>query len=292
MTLTLSQAQCNPDLFFPLRPLPNSSQRMNLMIKCAIIVATFTSIVITSLSSSGGICNAARAASNEDDKSSSSATASPSASVEALPSPASLLQGNSGHLLHSYPDSTGSSMYGNVHHLSPFSSSSSSSSSSLLLGSTSSLSSSLIRSGAVLKETFVSRVVDPGTSISLKCTAYGNPLPQVTWTLDGGSLHESTPRLSVGDFVTKSSEVISYVNITNAGVEDGGLYACMAANEVTSAIHSGRIDISGDPFIRAIKDKIAIEGSPLLLTCPYAGHPIDEVYWEHSKFTTSLFPLT
>ena len=201
------------------------------------------------------------------------ANSSSTASVEALPSSSSLLQANSGHLLHSYPDSTGSSMYENVHHLSPFSLSSSSSSSSL------------IRSGAVLKETFVSRVIDPGTSISLKCTAYGNPLPQVTWTLDGSSLHESTPRLSVGDFVTKSSEVISYVNITNAGVEDGGLYACMAANEVTSAIHSGRIDISGDPFIRPIKDKIAIEGSPLLLTCPYAGHPIDEVYWEHSKFS-------
>lgn len=235
------------------------------MIKCA-IVATFTSIVITSLC---GRSNAAASAS-----ASSSTT-----SVEPLPVPSasSLLEANSGHLLHSYPDSSGGSVYGNVHHMSPFSSSS--------LSLSSSSSSSLIRSGAVLKETFVSRVVDPGTSISLKCTAYGNPLPQVTWTLDGSSLHESTPRLSVGDFVTKSSEVISYVNITNAGVEDGGLYACMAANEVTSAIHSGRIDISGDPFIRPIKDKIAIEGSPLLLTCPYAGHPIDEVYWEHSKFS-------
>lgn len=147
------------------------------------------------------------------------------------------------------------------------------------------LSSSLIRSAAVLKETFASRVVDAGTSISLKCTAYGNPLPQVTWTLDGSSLHESTPRLSVGDFVTKSSQVVSYVNITNAAVEDGGLYACTATNEVTSAVHSARIDITGDPFIRAIKETIAIEGSPLYLTCPYAGHPVEDVYWEHSEFS-------
>ena len=148
------------------------------------------------------------------------------------------------------------------------------------------LSSSLIRSAAVLKETFTSRVLEPGSSISLKCTAYGNPLPQVTWMLDGSSLHESTPRLSVGDFVTKSSQVVSYVNITNAAVEDGGLYSCTAANEVTTAVHSARIDITGDPFIRVIKPTIAIEGSPLYLTCPYAGHPIEDVYWEHSEFYT------
>lgn len=142
----------------------------------------------------------------------------------------------------------------------------------------------LIKSGAILKDVFSApRLLDAGTAISLKCTATGTPLPQVTWTLDGSSLHESTSRLSVGDFVTKSSEVISFVNMTSVTTEDGGVYSCTAANEVSSASHSGRIDVRGDPTVRSMREKVAVEGSPLLLNCPFSGHPIDEVFWEHSE---------
>jgi len=144
----------------------------------------------------------------------------------------------------------------------------------------------MLKSGATLKDVFSpsgSKIIDPGTPLSLKCTASGNPLPQVTWTLDGSSLHESTSRVSVGDFVTKTSEVVSYVNISSVTVEDGGVYACQAANEISSIIHSGRIDVKGDPAVRPMKDKVAIEGQHLLLNCPFAGYPLDEVYWEHSR---------
>lgn len=145
-----------------------------------------------------------------------------------------------------------------------------------------------MKSGAILKDVFSApRILDAGTGISLKCTATGTPLPQVTWTLDGNSLHESTNRLSVGDFVTKSSEVISFVNMTSVTGEDGGVYSCTAANEVSSASHSGRIDVRGDPVVRSMRDRLAVEGSPLLLTCPFSGHPIDEVFWEHSKSSPS-----
>ena len=152
---------------------------------------------------------------------------------------------------------------------------------------------SILRSGAVLRDVFsVSRVLDPGTSLSLKCTASGNPLPQVTWTLDGSSLHESTSRLSVGDFVTKSFEVVSYVNISSLNMEDGGVYACMAANEISSVVHADRVDIRGDPVVRTMKPRVAIEGHALLLNCPYSGHPIDEVSWEHSKHLMMMIIMT
>jgi hypothetical protein len=142
----------------------------------------------------------------------------------------------------------------------------------------------LMKSGAVLKDVFAApRLLDAGTAVSLKCTATGTPLPQVTWTLDGNSLHESTSRLSVGDFVTKSSEVISFVNMTAITTEDGGVYSCTAANEVSSASHWGRIDVRGDPTVRSMREKVAVETAPLLLHCPFSGHPIDEVFWEHSK---------
>ena len=150
----------------------------------------------------------------------------------------------------------------------------------------------LMKSGAILKDVFSApRLLDAGTAISLKCTATGTPLPQVTWTLDGNSLHESTSRLSVGDFVTKSSEVISFVNMTAVTTEDGGVYSCTAANEVSSASHSGRIDVRGDPTVRSMREKVAVEGAPLLLSCPFSGHPIDEVFWEHSKLPARYLSL-
>lgn len=34
-------------------------------------------------------------------------------------------------------------------------------------------------------ETFLPQTLEPGPGVSLKCIASGNPLPQVTWLLDG-----------------------------------------------------------------------------------------------------------
>lgn len=32
---------------------------------------------------------------------------------------------------------------------------------------------------------FIEQTMQPGPSVSLKCSATGNPTPQITWTLDG-----------------------------------------------------------------------------------------------------------
>lgn len=44
----------------------------------------------------------------------------------------------------------------------------------------------------VFHELFQSQVLDPGpTSLSIKCSASGTPIPQITWTLDDAPLPES-----------------------------------------------------------------------------------------------------
>ncbi|GBO45367.1 hypothetical protein AVEN_258997-1, partial [Araneus ventricosus] len=65
----------------------------------------------------------------------------------------------------------------------------------------------------VLEEIFSDKIVYPGVSVSLKCMATGSPLPQVTWRLDSLPLPEQL-RFRVGDYVTRDSRVVSYVNIT------------------------------------------------------------------------------
>lgn len=73
----------------------------------------------------------------------------------------------------------------------------------------------------VFKYAFEPTKVEPGTALSLKCIAAGNPLPQVTWTLDDLPIPDHM-RFSVGDYVTSRAEVVSFVNISTLRVEDGG----------------------------------------------------------------------
>lgn len=80
----------------------------------------------------------------------------------------------------------------------------------------------------MLIETFLDRqVVESGVgsnaaaSISLRCAAIGTPLPQIRWYLDD----QPVPNLSryrLGDHVTNEGKVVSYVNISNIRVVDGG----------------------------------------------------------------------
>ncbi|KAF8796637.1 Down syndrome cell adhesion molecule-like [Argiope bruennichi] len=131
----------------------------------------------------------------------------------------------------------------------------------------------------VLKHTFEPAKVEPGSSLSLKCIASGNPLPQVTWTLDDLPIPDHM-RFSVGDYVTSKAEVVSFVNISTLRVEDGGMYRCMATNEIGSLSHSAKINVIGPPFVRIMKDIAAVEGDVLHVRCPVAGYPVEEVYWE------------
>ena len=74
----------------------------------------------------------------------------------------------------------------------------------------------------MLLETFQDRqVVESGNSISLRCAAIGTPLPQIRWLL----FDQPIPNLSrfrVGDHVTNDAKVVSFVNISNIRVLDGG----------------------------------------------------------------------
>ena len=56
----------------------------------------------------------------------------------------------------------------------------------------------------IFHELFQSQVLDPGPSLSIKCSASGNPIPQITWSLDDAPLPESN-RVRYGDYVTKVS---------------------------------------------------------------------------------------
>ncbi|KAL1414485.1 hypothetical protein MTO96_000887 [Rhipicephalus appendiculatus] len=111
----------------------------------------------------------------------------------------------------------------------------------------------------VLESVFSESIHKPGGSVSLRCTATGNPLPQVTWDLDGRHLPE-TIRYRVGDYVTRDNRVVSYVNISSVRPEDGGVYRCRAANDVGSVAHVARVNVYGPPAIRPMGNVTALSG--------------------------------
>jgi len=71
-------------------------------------------------------------------------------------------------------------------------------------------------------EVFTSKEVEVGQSLSIKCMSTGNPLPQITWTLDGFPLDARNIR--IGDFVASENNVISLVNISSIEIKNGGEY--------------------------------------------------------------------
>lgn len=131
-------------------------------------------------------------------------------------------------------------------------------------------------------EVFTARDMVPGEWLSLKCTAIGIPLPQITWTLDGFPL-DLLDNLRTGDYVTNENLVISFVNISYVKPEHGGTYTCRAANEVGASVNTAFIKVTGDPFVRSMSNMTTIAHEDLTLTCPVGGDPIDEIFWEKSK---------
>ncbi|KAH8302477.1 hypothetical protein KR044_007321 [Drosophila immigrans] len=131
----------------------------------------------------------------------------------------------------------------------------------------------------VLLYSFIEQTLQPGPAVSLKCSAAGNPTPQISWTLDGFPL-PSNGRFMIGQYITVHGDVISHVNISHVMVEDGGEYSCIAENRAGRVEHAARLNIYGLPYIRLIPKVTAVSGETLNLKCPVAGYPIEEIHWE------------
>lgn len=133
----------------------------------------------------------------------------------------------------------------------------------------------------------VSLPLEPGQSISLKCSATGRPLPQITWTRDGQLIHEHS-NLRIGDFVTKDGFVNSYVNISSVHTSDGGNYQCTAGNDVNSVSHVDRIDVYGNPYVRPMANVSVIASRTLRIDCPVTGYPLEWIKWSKGDSLTLL----
>lgn len=134
-------------------------------------------------------------------------------------------------------------------------------------------------------EVFTFKELTPGEWMSIKCTATGIPLPQITWSLDGFPL-DNLDNLRTGDYVTNENYVISFVNISSVKPEHGGSYACKASSDAGSIENVATIRVLGDPFVRSMGNWTATGGTDVMIKCPVGGFPIEDIYWEKSEFAS------
>ena len=85
--------------------------------------------------------------------------------------------------------------------------------------------------------------------MSLICVAAGNPPPTVSWTLDDTALtttdDDDDPHYQIVSSVTPDGDVVSYVNVSDVRVTDGGTYRCTATNRVGVQSFAGKLHVYG-----------------------------------------------
>ena len=144
------------------------------------------------------------------------------------------------------------------------------------------------------RETFYGRTLYPGSSLNMKCSASGMPMPQIRWfrydrLLNDPMTSHRRDGFRIADYVDSEGNIISHLNITSVSIEDGGLYSCEAVNDYAIIKHSGSIQIHGPPMIHPMGNVSVISSGKLVFDCPTSGYPIQEITWRKGKWL--LFPL-
>ncbi|XP_009876624.1 PREDICTED: Down syndrome cell adhesion molecule-like, partial [Apaloderma vittatum] len=125
---------------------------------------------------------------------------------------------------------------------------------------------------------FSEKVVSPGEPVSLMCNVKGTPLPTITWTLDEDPIvKDSSHRIS--QIITSEGNVVSYLNISNTQVRDGGVYRCTANNSAGVVPYQARINVRGPASIRPMKNITAIAGRDTYIHCRVIGYPYYSIKW-------------
>ncbi|XP_048453062.1 peroxidasin homolog [Rhincodon typus] len=111
-----------------------------------------------------------------------------------------------------------------------------------------------------------------GESVTLECSATGNPQPRITWMRSDGSSLPHDPRYTI-----TSSGGLYIQNVVQA---DGGQYTCHANNNQDSIQANAFIIIKAPPqFTILPQDQTIIEGHTVDFHCEAEGNPAPTLTW-------------
>ncbi|KAL5020556.1 hypothetical protein ScPMuIL_003448 [Solemya velum] len=139
----------------------------------------------------------------------------------------------------------------------------------------------------VFLEKSVDQYAQKGQKAWVRCTASGNPVPEVAWIHDGQQLVPSA-HVRVGSVALENGNVVSYVNISSVTIQDGGEYTCTADNGVGKVEYTAKLNVYGVPYVRPMKNITATADDPLSIRCYVAGYPVQKITWSRD---TRLLPV-
>ncbi|GAA6096931.1 peroxidasin homolog [Tachysurus ichikawai] len=114
-----------------------------------------------------------------------------------------------------------------------------------------------------------------GESVTLECSATGQPQPRVTWTRGDRSALPSSPRISI----TPSGGLY----IQNVNQADGGQYTCYASNNIDTIDATAYIIVQAVPqFTVTPQDQTVLEGHTVDFPCEATGNPEPFITWTRS----------
>lgn len=128
-------------------------------------------------------------------------------------------------------------------------------------------------------ETFKTRKLQPGPSISLRCIATGTPKPKILWTFNGRPAINNQKHI-IRQKAKAKGIIESTLIIKNTKATDGGIYSCNATNKLQSMVHAKAIQIYGLPIVQQMDNVTITAGENLRIRCYVSGYPVEYIRWE------------
>ena len=87
--------------------------------------------------------------------------------------------------------------------------------------------------------------VTAGQSFTLTCNATGYPVPSIEWTLNGTSYVIKNSSATTVNATEELSFIVSVLEVSNAMINDTGMYQCKATNVVNNDTQNANITVQG-----------------------------------------------
>lgn len=86
--------------------------------------------------------------------------------------------------------------------------------------------------------------LNSGDTIQFLCSAFGNPLPSITWKKDGNILFNSTNVIITDEAITDTT-IQSTLSLINVSIDDNAVYTCDASNSVGNNSGNFSVEVLG-----------------------------------------------
>ncbi|XP_048647710.1 leucine-rich repeats and immunoglobulin-like domains protein 1 isoform X6 [Marmota marmota marmota] len=124
-----------------------------------------------------------------------------------------------------------------------------------------------------------------GTMAPLECAATGHPNPQIAWQKDGGT-YFPVAREHCMHVMPDDDDVFF---ITNAKIDDMGIYSCTAQNSAGSVSANATLNVLETPsLVLPLEDLVVSVGETVALQCKATGSPSPHITWLKGNRPLSL----